>query len=226
MTGKIYIVATPIGNLGDITFRAIDTLKSVDAVLCEDTRMTGKLLNHYEIKKPLIRADAHTTQSTISKAIELLQEGKNLALVSDAGTPCISDPGVFLIKEIIAHCGPETIVPIPGASAVITALCACGIPCSEFTFLGFLPHKKGRQSIFEQIKQSDKVVVFYESTHRLKKTLVSLSEIMPERHIVLAKELTKMHESFINGTAGEIIDYLDNNPKTEKGEFVLIVAPE
>ena len=226
MKGKIYVVATPIGNLGDITFRAIDILKSVDAVLCEDTRMTQKLLNHYEIKKPLFRADAHTTEGTISKVIEMIEEGKSLALVTDAGTPCISDPGVFLIKEIISKFGPESIVPIPGPSAVITALCASGIPCSEFVFLGFLPHKKGRHSIFLEIKENDKVVVFYESTHRLKKTLLSMSEIMPERHIVLCKELTKIHESFINGKAEEIIDYLENNPKTEKGEFVIIVAPE
>ncbi|MEZ4103512.1 MAG: 16S rRNA (cytidine(1402)-2'-O)-methyltransferase, partial [Candidatus Paceibacterota bacterium] len=171
---NLYIICTPIGNLGDITLRALETLKSVDLVLCEDTRVTGKLLSHYGISVPTMSYHANSTIQKHDKIITLLSEGKSLALVSDAGTPAISDPGVMLIKEAREVLGEDLkVIPIPGASALVSAISVSGIPSPSFTFYGFLPHKKGRETLFKEISESSRTSVFYESPHRIEKTLES-----------------------------------------------------
>ena len=225
--GTLYIVATPIGNLEDMTLRAIRILKEVDCILCEDTRTTRTLLNKYDIKTKTISYHAHSTTGKESAIIRMIEEGQNLALVSDAGTPCISDPGVMLVANIREKFKQDAkIVPIPGASALISALSACGVSCAEFTFLGFLPHKKGRETLFKEIATSTKVVVFYESTHRILKTLSSLDTYLPESKVVLGRELTKQFEEFVEGKPSEIIKYFDDHKDKQRGEFVVIVAPK
>lgn len=221
---KFYVVATPIGNLGDITLRAIETFKNVDLILCEDTRVTKKLLDKYEIKTRTLSYHAHSKISKVEKILEFLEEGKNLALVSDAGTPGISDPGAELVSIIKDKIGEVEVVPIPGPTALITALSACGLPIHEFTFLGFLPHKKGRETIFKEISEAKRTYAFYESTHRILKTLESLQKFCPDHKICLARELTKIHEEFKLGTARELLEYLKSNPVKQKGEFVVIVS--
>lgn len=224
--GTLYIVATPIGNMEDITLRALRILKEVDYILCEDTRTTQNLLNKYEIKTKTMSYHAHSTEGKEVAIINLLKAGKNLALVSDAGTPCISDPGVMLVSNIRKEFGLDAKVsPIPGPSALISALSACGISSAEFTFLGFLPHKKGRIKIFNEIKESNKVIIFYESTHRILKTLESLNTYVPNFKVVLAREITKQFEEFISGEPSYILKYLEENKVKQKGEFVVIVSP-
>lgn len=224
--GTLYIVATPIGNLEDITLRAIRILKEVDTILCEDTRTTRTLLNKYEIKTKCISYHTHSTEGKANAILELLRDGKNLALVSDAGTPCISDPGVLLISQVKNEFGTEAkVVPIPGASALITALSACGVSVADFTFLGFLPHKKGRETLFKEIAVSDRPMVFYESSHRILKALESLNKECPEKKVTIARELTKFFEEFLNGTAQELTQILEADANKQKGEFVVIVAP-
>lgn len=220
---KFYVVATPIGNMGDITLRAIETLKSVDLVLCEDTRTTKKLFDKYDIHTPSMSYHAKSKLSKIDKIIELLIKGENLALVSDAGTPTISDPGALLISKIKEIENVE-VIPIPGASAVIAALSASGSPTHEFTFLGFLPHKKGRETLFKEIAQSNRTMIFYESTHRILKTLESLSEFCPEKKVCVAREITKVYEEFKTGSPDELLEYFQKNPIKQKGEFTVIVA--
>lgn len=221
----LYIVATPIGNLDDITLRALHVLKGVDVILCEDTRVTGKLLKRYEIDKPLISYHAQSRLSKIDKIVTLLEGGNDLALVSDAGTPTISDPGCLLVAEVRARLGPSvTVVPIPGASAVLAALSASGFPSSEFLFLGFLPHKKGRETLFREIASSHRTIVFYESPHRMAKALASLAEhCQPERRIVIGRELTKMFEEIVTGTLAEVVQYFHDHPDHIRGEFVVVV---
>lgn len=227
---KFYVVATPIGNMGDISFRAIETLKSVDLILCEDTRVTKKLLDKYEIKKPTMSYPSddivgkNYRQSKLAKIIESLEQGKDLALVSDAGTPGISDPGAMLVAQIRARGVLAQVIPIPGPSAVIAALSASGLPTHEFTFLGFLPHKKGRETLFKEIAKSKRTIVFYESPHRILKTLESLQKFCPEKKVCLARELTKIYEEFKTGTAEEILEYLNKNKEKQRGEFTVIVA--
>ncbi|MEA3399276.1 MAG: 16S rRNA (cytidine(1402)-2'-O)-methyltransferase [Patescibacteria group bacterium] len=220
MNGTLYVIATPIGNLEDITLRALRILKEVDYILCEDTRVTKKLLDRYEIETKSMSYNVHSSKSKENSIVELLKNSQNLALVSDAGTPCISDPGVLLISRLKEE-GIE-VVPIPGPSALISALSASGIPSSEFTFLGFLPHKKGREKLFKEIAKSKRTMVFYESPHRLMKTLNSLKE-HTDKDIVVAKEISKQFEEFISGKADEIIAYLEDNQKKQKGEFVIII---
>ncbi|KKR79875.1 MAG: Ribosomal RNA small subunit methyltransferase I [Candidatus Nomurabacteria bacterium GW2011_GWA2_40_9] len=223
---KLYIVATPIGNMTDITLRAIETLKNVDLILCEDTRVTKNLLNKYDIKKPTMSYHAHSKLAKIDKIIELLEEGKDLALVSDAGTPGISDPGALLVSKIKEYFNNDKVqvVPIPGATAIITALSASGLPTHEFTFLGFLPHKKGRETLFKEIAESKRTVVFYESTHRIIKTLESLVKFSPEKNICVARELTKIYEQFKTGTPSEVLNYFNENKDKVRGEFTVIVS--
>ncbi|MDQ5929535.1 MAG: rRNA (cytidine1402-2-O)-methyltransferase [Bacteroidota bacterium] len=221
--GKLYIVATPIGNLSDMTFRAVEILKSVDTVLCEDTRTTKKLLDHYDITARTMSFHSHSKLSQVDKIINMLIEGNNLALVSDAGTPCISDPGVMLIAEIRKAIPEVTISPIPGASALVSALSVSGIPVHEFTFKGFVPHKKGRETFFSDIASMSHTVVFYESVHRFIKTLESLEKSVPYRNIVVGRELTKMFEEIISGTPSELKQYFDKNPDHVRGEFVVVV---
>ncbi len=220
----LYIIATPIGNLEDITLRAIRILGEVDAILCEDTRTTAKLLQKYEIQKTLISYHSHSKLSKVEKVFELLEEGKNLALVSDAGTPCISDPGVMLVQQVREKFGSDvTVIPVPGPSAVISALSASGLPSSEFLFLGFLPHKKGRETLFKEIAVSERTVAFYESPHRIVKALESLQKFAPGKKIVVARELTKIYEEFISGTAEELLAHFESHKDTVRGEFVVMV---
>lgn len=221
---KLYIVATPIGNMEDITLRAISVLKNVDLILCEDTRVTKKLLDRYEIKNPTMSYHAQSKITKIEKIITLLEEDKDIALVSDAGTPGISDPGAVLISKIKEVLPNVLIVPIPGATAVITALSASGFPTHEFTFLGFLPHKKGRETIFKEIASSKRTYVFYESPHRILKTLESLSKFCPDKKVCIARELTKIYEEFKAGSATELIEYLESNKVKQKGEFTVLVS--
>ena len=235
---KFYVVATPIGNMGDITLRAIETLKSVDLILCEDTRETKKILDKYHINKPTMSYHAQSKLSKTDKIFELLEEGKNLALVSDAGTPGISDPGAMLvsqIKEKVSQGQPlieppqglpfdVQVVPIPGATALITALSASGLPIHEFTFLGFLPHKKGRETLFKEIAQAKRTFAFYESPHRILKTLEALVKFCPDKKVCVARELTKIYEEFQNGTPAEVLEYFNKNKDKQRGEFTVIVA--
>ena len=229
---KFYIVATPIGNMGDITLRAVETLKSVDLILCEDTRQTKKLLDKYHISKPTMSYHAQSKLAKTDKIFELLAEGKDLALVSDAGTPGISDPGALLVSKIKEHFSPllggglggVEVIPIPGASAVIAALSACGLPTHEFTFLGFLPHKKGRETLFKEIAQAKRTMVFYESPHRILKTLESLEKFCPNKKVCIARELTKIYEEFKTGSPAEVLEYFNKNKDKQKGEFTVIVS--
>ncbi len=224
--GTLYIVATPIGNLEDITLRALRILKEVDLVLCEDTRHARKLLDHYSIATKTLSYHQHSGAGRTSLVIRKLQEGKDLALISDAGTPCISDPGVALIKEITTFLGDDACIsPIPGPSAFVAGLSISGLPSHEFLFLGFIPHKKGRETIFERIKDSTLTTVFYESTHRIVKTLERLSEMLePRRELVVCREVTKKFESIYRGSASDILFQLSDD--SEKGEFVVLVAPQ
>ena len=216
--GTLYIVATPIGNLEDITLRAIRILKEVDLIAAEDTRHTLKLLNHLEISKPLISYHRHNEEERKENLIDKLKEGKNIAIVSDAGTPGICDPGEVIIKECIEE-GINS-VPIPGACAMINALIASGISTKEFTFIGFLPlNKKTRKQKLEEIKNSDKTIMLYEAPHKLNTTLKELSSILTnDRQVVLAREITKIHEEYIRGNIEEIL-----NKDNLKGEMVLII---
>jgi len=219
----LYVIATPIGNLEDITLRAIRILKEVDLILCEDTRVTKKLLNHYEIDTSTISYHSHSKLSKVEKIFELLDGGKNLALVSDAGTPTISDPGVQLISKIKEDKPEVEVLTIPGASALISALSTSGLPSSEFLFLGFLPHKKGRETLFKEIKENKRTVAFYESPHRILKTLNSLNEHMPDREVIIGRELTKIYEETLSGTASELLKLFEENQEKVRGEFVVMV---
>lgn len=224
--GILYVVATPIGNLEDITLRALRVLKEVDYVLCEDTRVTGKLLAHYEIKTTLRRYDAHTSDGAHEAIIADLEAGKKLALVSDAGTPGVSDPGVFLIAKLRELAPDVRIEPIPGASAVTALFSVAGLPGNQFSFLGFVPQKKGRQTFFADLELYDHPVVFFESTHRIMKTLESLSITLgDESKVVVGRELTKLFEQVVSGTATEVLAYFNTNPDKVRGEFVVIVSP-
>ncbi|MCC7469655.1 MAG: 16S rRNA (cytidine(1402)-2'-O)-methyltransferase [Bacteroidetes bacterium] len=221
----LYVIATPIGNLADLTFRALETLKSVDMVLCEDTRVTKKLLEHYEVSVPTMSYHANSTIQKHDKILDLLREGKSLALVSDAGTPTISDPGVMLVGIIKQELPDVKIIPIPGASALTAALSVSGIPSPQFTFYGFLPHKKGRETIFKEIAESSRTSVFYESPHRIEKTLESLvGRLSSDKKVVIARELTKMFEEVTTGNALEVLEYFKSNPDKIRGEFVVIIS--
>ena len=217
--GTLYLVATPIGNLEDITLRAIKVLKEADLIAAEDTRHTLKLLNHLEISKPMISYHRHNEEFRCEYLIKELKEGKNIALVSDAGTPGISDPGEEIVKNSIKE--NIKIVPIPGACAFVNALITSGISTKEFCFYGFLPlNKKNRKEKLEEIRDINKTVILYEAPHKIKNTLEDLEKILDkDRKIVLAREITKIHEEFIRGNIDEILEKLENL----KGEMVLII---
>jgi 16S rRNA (cytidine1402-2'-O)-methyltransferase len=221
--GILYIVATPIGNLEDISLRALKILKEADLVVCEDTRQTVKLLSRYQISKPLISYFQHSKLAKIEYIGQQLLEGKNVALVTDAGTPGISDPGGVLIEQIAGQFSEIKIVPIPGANAAITALSISGFPTDKFVFMGFPPHKKGRNKYFEEVAGQKHTVVFYESTHRILKTLNQLKEILPERQMVICRELTKQFESVYRGKSEEILKILESDNNNQKGEFVIVI---
>lgn len=216
--GILYLVATPIGNLEDITLRALRVLKEVDLIAAEDTRQTLKLLNHYEINKPLISYHRHNEETKSEILIEKLRNGENIALVSDAGTPGICDPGEEVIKKAIED--NIEVIPIPGACAMINALIVSGISTKEFEFLGFLPlNKKLRRQKLKEIENSSKTIIIYEAPHKMKTTLGDLKEILKDRKIVLARELTKIHEEFIRKSIDELLSEID----TIKGEMILII---
>lgn len=219
--GKLYVLATPIGNLEDITFRAIRTLKEVDFIACEDTRHTLKLLNHYQIKKPLISYHQHSKVQKVDYLIAELGNGKSIALVTDAGTPGISDPGQVLISKAIES--GITVAPIPGPSALTAALSVAGVPTDSFLFLGFLPLKKGRKRLLESLRDEKRTIVIYESPHRILRTLEELKNSLgQERKIVIARELTKLFEEVIRGSLEEIC--AKSKTLRTQGEFVLIIG--
>lgn len=229
--GILSIVATPIGNLEDITLRAIRTLKEADYILCEDTRVTGKLLKRHEIVTPMKRYDAHASEAVHERVLEDLQNGKKIALVSDAGTPGVSDPGVLLVQKLreqnrqLSTNGQVRVDAIPGPSAVTTAFSIAGLTGNQFVFLGFVPHKKGRQTFFKSLQGYEMPVIFFESTHRIMKTLQSLTENLPlEWKVSVGRELTKMYEEFVSGTPLEVLEYFTEKPQRQRGEFVVIVS--
>lgn len=218
MEGKLYLVATPIGNLEDITLRALRILKQVDIIAAEDTRQTLKLLNHFEIAKPLISYYRHNETQKIDQILQKLQEGQTIALVSDAGTPAISDPGEELVKKAIEK--KIQVVPVPGACAAITALIASGQNTRQFLFLGFLPlNKKYRNEVLEEIQNAKQTCILYEAPHKLLTTLKDLKERIDNRKVVLARELTKIHEEFLEGTIAELIEKVT----APRGEYVLLI---
>lgn len=221
MVGKLYLVSTPIGNMGDITLRAIETLKNVDIVLAEDTRVTGKLLFNLDIKKPLISYHEHSSGKRHTDILERIKSGENAALCSDAGMPCISDPGQQLVKDAIEE--GITVIPIPGANAMLTGLIASGISTNCFTFMGFFPRKK-REEEMRRVSSSLSTLVYYESPMRIVDAVTAIAQIMPEREIVIARELTKLHEEFIRGTTKDVLENLKNRDSI-KGEMVIIIAP-
>lgn len=217
-----YIVSTPIGNLQDISHRAIEVLSNSDFILCEDTRVALKLLNKFNIKKELISFNAFNEKSKVNLIINKINEGKIGALISDAGTPLICDPGQFLINVLIDN--NIRLISIPGPSALITALTLSGFPSNSFVFEGFLPQKKGRKKKLEELCKEERTIVFYESPHRVQKTLKELNELIPERKIAICRELTKTFEEVWRGTVSEIFTSLPQ--KVVKGEFVFILAPK
>ncbi len=216
----LYVVATPIGNLEDITLRAIRILKEVDYIAAEDTRHVQILLRKYDIKKPTISFHGWSEAKKLHQLLNILQEEKDIALVSDAGTPGISDPGYVLVKAAIEK--GIRVVPIPGPAAFLTALCASGLPTHHFLYLGFLPLKKGRQTLLESFKHEERTIVFYESPHRIQKTLMELNEKIPDKRIVIGRELTKIYEEFFRGTAAEASAHYQN--KAPRGEFVVMLG--
>lgn len=219
----LYIIATPIGNLEDVTYRALRTLGEVDLILCEDTRVTRKLLGRYDISTSTESLNARTEEKKIERVVELLGVGKHIALVTDAGTPGISDPGSLLVSEVRKALPEVSIVPIPGPSALVTALSVAGVPSSEFLFLGFLPHKKGRETLYREIAESKRTVVLYESPHRILKTLKRLSELLDtERRVVVLRELTKMFEEIVSGQIHGVLETFESRSSI-KGEIVLII---
>lgn len=218
----LYLVPTPIGNLADITYRAVTLLKSVDHILAEDTRQSGKLLQQYEISVGLSSFHSHNEHQRLPQIIDHLQQGQTMALISDAGTPGISDPGFLLVRACIENDIP--VVSLPGPSAFITALVASGLPCDRFSFEGFLPHKKGRASKWEKLAAREETIIFYESPYRILKFLKEcVTYCGPDRRICIARELTKIHEEYIRGSVAEVLSELSQRPSI-KGEFVIILA--
>lgn len=217
---QLYLVPTPIGNLEDITLRALNILKSVDVILAEDTRTSGKLLKHYEINKPLKSYHIFNEHKTVTNLIEKFKEGEIMALISDAGTPSISDPGFLLVRECLSN--NIKIECLPGATAFIPALVKSGLPSDKFVFEGFLPHKKGRQTRLKILAEEERTIVLYESPHRLLKALDQFIEFMGEdRQASVSRELTKMHEETVNGTLVELKEHFTNG--TVKGEIVIVI---
>jgi 16S rRNA (cytidine1402-2'-O)-methyltransferase len=220
MTGTLYIVATPIGNLEDITLRALRVLKEVDLIACEDTRHTRKLLTHYQISKPTVSYHEHNERERGSELIEKLEAGQNIALVSDAGTPLISDPGFWVVRAAIDR--RITVVPIPGPSAVVTALTAAGFPSDEFAFVGFLPARRAaRRARLNQLSGIQSTLILYEAPHRIKETIEDLREAFGDRECVVARELTKLHEQFLRGSLSEF----ELPDGAARGEIVLLIGP-
>jgi len=218
--GILYVIATPIGNLEDITFRAVRVLKEVDCIACEDTRQTRILLNHYDISTRMLSFFEHNEMARLPQLIDMMKQGQNIAVVSDAGTPTISDPAFRLVRE--AHDNGISVVPVPGACAAVAALCAGGMPTDRFVFEGFLPLKKGRRTRWLQLQEEDRTMVLYESPHRLNKMLGEIKDYLGDRPIVVARELTKKFEEIFRGSATEAQDHFEK--QTPRGEFVVLIA--
>lgn len=220
MPGTLYLVATPIGNLQDISFRAIETLKSVDLIACEDTRHSRKLLTHHGISNKLVSYHEHNETKRVEEFVRLLEEGKSIAIISDAGTPAINDPGFAMVEK--AHGIGASVVPIPGAVAFVNAAIVSGLPTDSLFFGGFLPSKKGeRRKRLEEIKHIPATLIFYESPHRVGKSLVDCLEVLGDRRAAVARELTKLHEEIVLGGLGELADRFSS--AISKGEFVLVI---
>jgi 16S rRNA (cytidine1402-2'-O)-methyltransferase len=223
MPGKLSIVATPIGNLEDVTLRALKTLKECDEIACEDTRVTGKLMSLLEMKKPLSSLHEHSTDSAILRILKSIREGSHIVYVCDAGTPGVNDPGGKLVQAAFEAGIP--VEPIPGVSAMTTAISVCGFPMDDFVYSGFVPHKKGRETFFAEVSERKVCTIFFESTHRIDKCIESLKKHLdPTRNIFVGRELTKMHETLYRGTAETVQVAL--KATSTKGEFVLIVGPK
>jgi 16S rRNA (cytidine1402-2'-O)-methyltransferase len=226
----LYLVATPIGNLGDITLRALDVLRTVDRIACEDTRQTQKLLNHFQIAKPTVSCHQHNEHARAAELVQALRAGERIALVSDAGTPAINDPGSWVVREAIAAGVP--VIPIPGPNAAISALIASGLPAEDFHFLGFLPEKAGaRRTFLEELaareqadpRETPRTLIFYEAPHRILETLADIEELWgPPLHAVVARELTKIHEEFVRGTVAEVRRELAARDRI-RGEITLLI---
>ena len=225
--GTLYVVATPIGNLEDITLRAVSVLNSVDVILAEDTRVAKKLLERYNVATPLQSYHQHSSPKKIQEIIRLLEQGKHLALVSDAGTPGINDPGGFLIQQIVQALPDTRIVPIPGPNAAVAALSISGIPAEQFTYLGFPPQKKGRETFFKKVADIPETVVFYESKYRIERTLEQLSRALnargQQRSVMVARELTKQFETAYRGAVEHVLMLLRRDKVL--GEFVVVLSP-
>lgn len=219
-SGKLYVVATPIGNLGDISARATAVLREVDVVLCEDTRVSSKLLAALSIRKPTMSYHEHTDPRRTHEVVSQLLEGKTMALVTDAGTPGVNDPGGVLVAAA-TKVGID-VVPVPGPNATVAALSICGFPADRYTFVGFPPNKKGRESFFRDLGGVEHTLVMFESTHRIMKTLEQLKSL--NRPLVVCRELTKLHETIYRGSVQDVMDKLEKT--STKGEFVIVVAPK
>jgi 16S rRNA (cytidine1402-2'-O)-methyltransferase len=219
--GKLYVVGTPIGNLEDITLRAIRTLKEVNLIACEDTRRTAKLLSAYKIQTPMVSYHEHNEMTRAPELVIQMEQGSSIALVTDAGMPVVSDPGFRLVHLAVRHSIP--VIPVPGASAFVAALAASGMPVDKFRFLGFLPSKRGeRKKALDDLKDATRTLVFYEAPHRLLDMLKDAREILGEREIVIAREVTKVHEQFLRGTIGSALEYLKKRPV--KGELTVLIG--
>jgi 16S rRNA (cytidine1402-2'-O)-methyltransferase len=226
MHGTLNVVATPIGNLEDITLRALRVLREVDMVLCEDTRVTRKLLTQYEIDTPALSYHEHSGSAKYEKVLALLGEGRSLALVTDAGTPGVSDPGARLVEYVRAQLPETNIVAVPGASALTASLSIAGVPLDSFAFFGFPPHKKGRKTFFEHMAKSEVLAIFYESPHRFLKALDAIGEFAGlDRQVVVCRELTKFHEEVVHGDVAYVKSWFVTHPDTVRGEFVVLVSP-
>lgn len=229
---SLSVIGTPIGNLEDITLRALKVLATADVVLCEDTRMTKRLLDRHTISVKTLSYHAHSKLSRVTEVVTMLREGKNIALVSDAGTPGISDPGSELVRAVRQELkaeienGSVKIESVPGPSAITAALSIAGVACAEFAFLGFLPHKKGRETLFREIAGSDRTMVFYESPHRIMKTLVSLDKSLADttKKVTICRELTKIFEEVVTDSAAGVLKYFTEHADKIRGEFVVIVS--
>ncbi|MEP1094901.1 MAG: 16S rRNA (cytidine(1402)-2'-O)-methyltransferase [Cyclobacteriaceae bacterium] len=217
--GKLYLVPTPIGNLGDMTFRSVEVLKEVDLILAEDTRTSGVLLKHYQIGTPSQSFHLHNEHKKVEDVINRLKTGDSIAQISDAGTPGISDPGFLLVREALAN--DIEVDALPGATAFVPALIKSGFPCERFVFEGFLPHKKGRQTRINALKEESRTAIFYESPHRLLKTLDQLLDLLGDRNVSVSRELTKKFEETVTGSITEVKQHFEEN--TIKGEFVIVL---
>lgn len=217
--GTLFVVATPIGNLSDITFRAVDTLKGVDFVAAEDTRTSSVLLKHYGISKPMVSFHSHSGADRSRELVDRMSHGESAALITDAGTPGISDPGYVLVRDAVA--AGIDVVPVPGATALVAALSSSGLRMDRFVFEGFLPLKKGRQKKLQQLSSEKRTIILYESPHRMEKSLAELSKYFGERKCVVAREITKIHETIYRGTFSEVVKMI--KPGERRGEFVIVV---